>query len=128
MPKQKTLKVNYGAAKKLPLKSANPLTGQQRAGKVKSPYKSLFDRLQKQNRFVSGTNLGNKISDIFGNLSNAAGNIQTPPFNDSSLPQTGPGRMQEMENVTIYQANKKRDNTLLYIAAAVGIFLIIKSK
>ena len=116
------------SVEKLPLKITNPLTDEQRAHKVRQPKESLFRRLQKENIFVSGTGLGNAIADIFGNFTQSAGNRQTPVFDETTLPQAGPGKMQIMDEVIIYPKQKTKDNTLIYIAAAVGIFLILKSK
>lgn len=129
MRKKKTgLKVNYGAVEKIPLKRTNPLTDEQRAHKVRQPKESLFRRLQKENNFVSGTGLGNAIADVFGNFTQSAGNRQEPIFDETTLPQTGPGRMQPLDEVVISTGKKKNDNNLLYIVAAIGIFLIIKAK
>ena len=133
MTKRKTgLKVNYGAVEKLPLKENGQPT-------IKNPHQSLFRRLQSENKFVSGAGIGNSIADVFGSFTQSAGNRQEELFNgrtlpdkkyftEESLPQSGPGRMQIMDEVIIYPKNKTKDNTLLYIAAAIGIFLIIKSK
>ena len=126
MPKTKPLQVRRGSAQKIPLKVSNPLTAEQRTRKVKSPNKSLFERLQNENKFVSGTGISRIIGDIFGNFGNITGDF-TKPFDEKSLPKTGVQRMQQLDDVVIYPQAKKKD-TILIIAAIAFIFLISKSK
>ena len=124
MPRKKkdlTLKVNHTPAEKIQLKKNDIGTS------VTNPHETLFRRLQKKNRFVSGASLGNKVADIFASVT---GSTPNRVFNEEELPTQGPTRMQQMEEVVASnkQPNNepKNNNMLLYIAGAAVLYLIIK--
>ena len=117
--KKKGLQVNHTAAELIKLKTANPLTEQQKKGKVKSK----FVKLQERTDFVNGENVGRKISDLFGTFT-GYNQTQTPVFKEEDLPTSGVQRMQQMEDVEI--KTHKKDKTFLYLGMAVILLIIFK--